>query len=473
MNRFASFAVVLSLSATAFAGFRAVTPASDDGGWRKDWWMPRHEQKLAEIAAWTNEVASADGEKEIPVVFLGDSITHYWETRGAAVWAEYFAHGAHRAIDLGFSGDRTEHVLWRIAHGEFDGYRAGTVVLMIGTNNTGHFPREQETPAETIAGVRAVLDALRAKQPTAKIVLCSVFPCDTSADGQRRVRNFAVNEGIRRFCDGVWIHWCPIYDQFLEADGTLTAEIMPDALHPGETGYRIWAKAVIPAIDRARAVRAESPCEIALDRLNERWWTDRLASKLGDIRTFGTNAVDVVFAGDSITHGWEGNEGKDEYAALRDEFGVLNIGYSGDRIEHALWHAANGELEGYRAKAVMLMIGTNNCGETPEAKAAGVKNLLAAIRAKQPQAKIVLLPIFPRGKDATDAQRVKNLKANELIRPLADGKDVIWCDFTAKMLEADGTPRKDVFCGDNLHLVKGGYALWREAVAPIFRELCK
>ena len=95
---------------------RALIPAVPDASWTTNWWMGRHEAKMKEVRAGG-----------APIVFLGDSITHFWESNGRAVWDRYFATGRYRALNLGFSGDRTEHVLWRIAHGELDGYNAKAV----------------------------------------------------------------------------------------------------------------------------------------------------------------------------------------------------------------------------------------------------------------------------------------------------------------------------------------------------------
>ena len=130
IRRIVSFAAFATLAAfPSAANIRAVTPCPPDAGWTKSWWMPRHNQK--------KEQARAGGA---PVVFVGDSITHNWESAGKGQWNKYFAAGRYRALNLGFSGDRTEHVLWRLDHGELSGYEAKAVVLMIGTNNTGHFP---------------------------------------------------------------------------------------------------------------------------------------------------------------------------------------------------------------------------------------------------------------------------------------------------------------------------------------------
>ena len=151
--------LVLAVAAVAGADIRAVTPVPQNAD-TNSWWMKRHAQKLERVKAGGSRV-----------VFIGDSITHFWEGNGRAQWEKYFAGAPYHALNLGYSADRTEHVLWRLDHGELDGYEAKAVVLMIGTNNTGHWPFEKEPPADTIIGVRAVLDKIRAKQPGAKIVL--------------------------------------------------------------------------------------------------------------------------------------------------------------------------------------------------------------------------------------------------------------------------------------------------------------
>ena len=116
--------VSIVLAFVATAELRSITPAPQDG----DWWSRRHADKM--------KLVQAGGER---IVFLGDSITHFWEGAGKDVWKKYFARGRYKALNLGFSADRTEHVLWRISNGEFDGYVAKAIVLMIGTNNAGHF----------------------------------------------------------------------------------------------------------------------------------------------------------------------------------------------------------------------------------------------------------------------------------------------------------------------------------------------
>jgi len=113
----------------------SITPDKLNESWSVDWWTKRHEDKLAE--------AKQVG-KSAQVVFIGDSITHNWEKDGLPVWNRVYK--PLNALDLGFGGDRTENVLWRLLHGEVDGLAPKVAVLMFGTNNTGH---RQEDPKIT------------------------------------------------------------------------------------------------------------------------------------------------------------------------------------------------------------------------------------------------------------------------------------------------------------------------------------
>ncbi|QQL45508.1 platelet-activating factor acetylhydrolase IB subunit [Sulfuriroseicoccus oceanibius] len=199
-----------------------------------DWWKDRHEEKLAEVKA-----ASGDCR----VLFVGDSITHSWEDYGAEVWQRYYA--PRGAFNLGFSGDRTQHLLWRLQNGELGALQPEVIVLLIGTNNTGHVFQEAE---ETAAGVEAVVEQLRQHAPAAKLLLLAIFPRGGTVDDPLRVRNAEVNERIQSLADGERVRFLDVGDGFLHGDGSLRDEIMPDLLHPREEGYRLWAAAMEPTL---------------------------------------------------------------------------------------------------------------------------------------------------------------------------------------------------------------------------------
>ena len=125
------------------------------------------------------------------------------------------------------------------------------VVLMIGTNNTGKERNSdtiRNTVPETIAGVQAVVKDIRAKLPDSKILLLAIFPRGTLDDPQR-AQVALINTVIAKLDDGKMVRYLDIDPKFLEADGTLSRNIMPDLLHPNERGYQIWADAMNPTLE--------------------------------------------------------------------------------------------------------------------------------------------------------------------------------------------------------------------------------
>lgn len=249
----------LPILLAAAANVATPVPAEGQNPWwaGKDYWTRRHEAKLKEIAA---------GPKEYDFVFVGDSITHNWEgwsdpidvekvTRahanggplkvpngpGRRVWEEMKKE--FRLLNLGCGGDTTANVLWRLEHGEMDGYRTRGVALMIGTNNGG-------TPEEIAAGVKAVVRKIREKQPQARVVLMPIFPCGETQTEPGRIRNEMASAYFRGAADGEHVVWLDFNRDFLEPDGRLTKAMMPDLLHPLEPGYRLWRSAIEPVMRR-------------------------------------------------------------------------------------------------------------------------------------------------------------------------------------------------------------------------------
>ena len=159
-------AVALFAGPTAWAQppateLKSIQPDVQSADWAKDWWGKRHEEKLAEKKE----------RGQIDMVMIGDSITHGWEGAGKATWEKYY--GSRNALNLGFSGDRTEQVIWRLQHGEVEGIAPKLVVLMIGTNNAGH---RKEKSADTAAGVKAILEELGKRLPDTKCLVLAIFP---------------------------------------------------------------------------------------------------------------------------------------------------------------------------------------------------------------------------------------------------------------------------------------------------------
>lgn len=210
----------------------ALTPAPLEAAWAVEWWMPRHEQKFAE-----------EGRENAELLLIGDSITHGWEDDGNEVWETYFA--GIETHNIGFSGDRTENVLWRFEHSALDGLSPKLTVLMIGTNNTGH----RQDPAEcTVQGIETILDEIEQRLPKTNVLLLSIFPRSPSPDDELRQLNNEINHHIEKFDAKDHVTFLDINDIFLDDEGRLPEEIMPDFLHPNEQGYELWAQKMKPVI---------------------------------------------------------------------------------------------------------------------------------------------------------------------------------------------------------------------------------
>lgn len=189
-----------------------------------------------------NEISK---EGKAKLVFIGDSITEGWEGAGKKAWSEHFE--KHAAANFGISGDRTEHVLWRLDHGNLDGLKPKLVVMMIGTNNTGH---RQDTSEDTAAGVKAIVERVQAKCPDAKILLLAIFPRGEKADDPLRKLNDGANAIIKKLADDKKVFYKDIGAEFVEKDGTLKREIMPDLLHLNAKGYAAWAAAIKDDVEK-------------------------------------------------------------------------------------------------------------------------------------------------------------------------------------------------------------------------------
>lgn len=195
----------------------------------------------------------------------------------------------------------------------------------------------------------------------------------------------------------------------------------------------------------------------------------------GFVETAKTGDFDILFLGDSITDYWQNNPpagGAEVFKKHFADYKVANFAVGGDTTQGVLWGLQNGEGQGHKPKAIMLMIGTNNTGgNSGEEIAEGVGAIVLQLRKDFPDAKIMLLAIFPRGFGPNDSNRQKNEVANKLIARLHDGKHVFWTDINSKFLKADGSLVG--FSGDNLHPNAEGYELWAQAVAPTLKDWTK
>ena len=221
---------VCLMAATAYAQKEKQSSTTTPVPRNAKWWTVRHEKINAGV-----KQGNAD------LLFIGDSITQGWEGAGKKVWKKHY--GKRNAVNLGISGDRTQHVLWRLDHGNIDGIAPKAAVLMIGTNNSG-----SNTSEEITEGVKGVVDKLRKKLPKTKLLVLAIFPRGINDKDKQRQVNRKSNQFIAKLADDKMVHYLDIGQRFLETDGTLSREIMPDLLHLSPKGYSIWAEAIEPTV---------------------------------------------------------------------------------------------------------------------------------------------------------------------------------------------------------------------------------
>jgi lysophospholipase L1-like esterase len=227
----AALLVPTFIAATAIAqrdqGPSTVKPAPRG----EQWWQERHAQI-------DNRLKQTDTQ----LVFIGDSITQGWEGDGRKVWEKFY--GPRKAVNMGIGGDRTQHVLWRLEHGNFDLVKPKLAVLMIGTNNSNG---KDNTAEEIGDGITKIVKTLREKQPEMKILILAIFPRGDKPNPQRE-KNAAASAIAAKQADDKTVFYMDIGPKFLEADGTLSKEIMPDLLHLNEKSYTIWAESIEPKV---------------------------------------------------------------------------------------------------------------------------------------------------------------------------------------------------------------------------------
>ena len=176
----------------------------------------------------------------VDLMFVGDSITEGWP---GPIWDASF--GKYRPANFGIGGDHTGNVLWRLQDPRLKKLKPKAIVLLIGVNNFGLC---SEQPEQVFAGIRAVVAALRAQYPAARILLNAVLPTEQSPDGDKRRKVLALNRMAATLDNGKSVFYRDYGQKLLESDGRISAEIMPDYLHLSPKGYQIWADAMLPDI---------------------------------------------------------------------------------------------------------------------------------------------------------------------------------------------------------------------------------
>jgi lysophospholipase L1-like esterase len=191
--------------------------------------------------------------------------------------------------------------------------------------------------------------------------------------------------------------------------------------------------------------------------------------------------IDVYFEGDSITRRWGATDYPELLANWKRNFlgwNAANFGWGADTIQNILWRLNNGELDGVNPKVLVLLAGTNNVGRTvpaggDEAIVAditkGIKAILDTMRAKAPNATLIVMAIFPRNDNIAVMPTINKINAN--IAKFADGKKVRYLNVNDRLADKDGRLFSGMMNPDGLHPAIKGYQVWADALKPLLTEL--
>jgi lysophospholipase L1-like esterase len=424
----------------------------------------------------------------VDLLFDGDSITDFWQAggdRGQDLFNKLYV--PRNVIDYAIAGDRTENVLWRLQHGELDGLHPKLAMLMIGTNNLGGM-----TQPQIADGITQIVQTYRTQCPDMHVLLLGIFPRGNLPTDPSRAQIKEINGIISKLDDGQHVTYLDIGDKFLQPDGTLTADIMPDFLHPSAKGYQIWADAVQPMIDKycplAQATptagfQAQTPALIDATLPTLSWpfpmippvgtpatvfpiphatWFLQFQDNLDKLKQ---GPYDLVFDGDGITDSWQ----RIGQAVFQERYGkikTLDVAIAGDLVQNVLWRVQHGDLDGQNPKLIMLMIGTGNDFQKPEDIAGGIKMIVGEYEKRCPNAHILLLGVLPKDELPTSGSRAWIKNINAILSTFASDPRVTFLDFGDKFLAADGTIPTDIM-GDYLLPTAKGYQIWDDAIQPI------
>lgn len=448
----------------------------------QQWWMERHAAAVEAVRT----------HPDTELLLIGDSITNNYDKANPPdenfqlTWKEFYE--PRKALNLGFSGDGTQHVRWRLAHGELDGLHPKAAVVLIGTNNTGWL---HETAEQTEAGIDAVIGDLEQRLPSTRILLLGLLPSDISAE--KTAADCAINAYLAQvYAQNPRVTYLDIGSIFYK-DGAVDASVFYDPrlpnhakpLHPDTVGQRRMAEAIEPTLARLMGEAPRVPLTsmkdintalIPVPRLEQDsydWWARHQAELVWQKRV----QPRVVLIGDSITHFWGGNPGAHNLngpSAWDRVFGkmpTLNLGFGWDRTQNVLWRLRQGEFEGLTPEWVVLNIGTNNLtgtenarASTPEEIAAAIDEIIRQVHERSPQSKIILMGIFPRGEKPDGWMRAPIRATNALLaQRYSHVPHVRFLDIGAKFLTPDGTLPRTLF-PDETHPNEAGYAIWADSL---------
>ena len=195
------------------------------------------------VARQKRQLASTAG---IDIAFVGDSLTEFWSATGKAAFDLEFH--ARKTINLGIAGDRTEHILYRVADLDFTSAKPRLIVLLAGTNNLGKDPPDD--PVEVAAAVGRIATLLKKHSPESKVLVLSLLPSGKAEEAGLRKRILKTNSGLGKIASGADLEFLHVHDTFLDASGRWKRGTTSDGTHLTARGYDLLARSLSPIVRR-------------------------------------------------------------------------------------------------------------------------------------------------------------------------------------------------------------------------------
>ncbi len=430
------------------------------------------------------------------LLMFGNSITHNFEKpEYQPIWNQFFA--PRNALNLGTSAYRTENLIWEIQNLPLENQSPKVAIVEIGTNNIDekNYPT-RHTAGQLAGGIETIVKLLREKLPQTKIIVMRCFPgCygGPNPSSHRAILERA-SDIVSKLANNKTVFYCDVNHVFLNLDGSINHDQMPDWLHPSPAGAKAWAQAMEPLLSQLMGDKSRDtdiPINTAIVSVSKlendsyNWW-DRHAEVL---RVKDSINPEIVLIGNSITHFWGGEpklkyadgksrkpNGPDAWSSVFTNRRVLNLGFGWDRTQNVLWRLDHGEIDGLHPRIVIMHLGTNNTSETANARmnsaaeiVEGIRAVCLRLRSKVPEAHIVLMKVFPREEKPDHPRRILINEINKQLEVFARENNIDLLDIGPKMLAPDGTLPKEI-ANDFCHPTEKGYQIWADEIRRFVDE---
>ncbi len=469
------------------------------------------------MKAHTRNLLKKEAMSRVDWVMIGDGLTAGWEAEGKDVQEKYFR--GRNILNLGVQGDMTQDILWRIGHGEVFGISPKLITVMVGRENITSDRCIKtwvgRSNGKIPAGIKAVVEELEKRCPESRIVVLSNLPrdavegdpilksieeCNELVKTSAKIRGYTetdklemsfirkrieeLNKGMPALCEGKEkVSYLEISGTFLDEKGNLLkSALRPDLRNLSAVGYELWAKAMASAVQEIMGeVPKKHRGNTPVNRDGGHHHKD-----LADKKALGQ--VDLVFIGDSITHGWDnevkpgvpgGNRaGKAVWDRFYGKRRAVNYGIGGDRTHQTLWRAQHGIFDGISPKLVVLMMGVNNVGRkecTPQETIDGLEAILDEIHKRCPKSPILHLAVFPLAEQPYDPARLRVDEINAGLPALAKRKAEEWgggitfLSINDQLLNKDGSAKAELL-PDFCHPSDKGYEIWAKSIEPVVEK---